>query len=193
MPPSGELNSPLQIQTDPLPTIGARSRQIPERAVVAQSCLTAATKVIDTLPSPSGEGGPRPALSPAGVGRACAHRRSLTLQSFSDGAAPARRRVRGSPKSLPKKQDFTTLQCSVRLVTLRPFRAPTSRMAKKRALRYKKRSPYRNKPNFDGILPEWRPGCPLKPIRLLGKNGNSNRKKCFGRYVFGMAIERELI
>ncbi len=121
MPPSGELNSPLQIQTDPLPTIGARSRQIPKGAVVAQSCLTAATKVIDTLPSPSGEDGPWPALSPAGVGRACAHRRSLTLQSFSDGAAPARRRVRGSPKSLPKKQDFTTLQCSVRLVTLRLF------------------------------------------------------------------------
>ncbi len=64
--------------------------------VTAQRDLVAAIKIIDTLPSPSGEGGPRPAPFPAGAGRACAHRRSLTLQSFSDGAAPARRRVRGA-------------------------------------------------------------------------------------------------
>ncbi len=62
------------------------------------------------MPFPSGEGGSRPALSPAGASRACAHRRSLTLQSFSDGAAPARRRVRGSLENLVKKQGFTVLQ-----------------------------------------------------------------------------------
>ncbi len=74
---------------------------------VAQRGLTDAIKVIDTLPSPEGEGGARPALSPAGGGRAYAHRRSLTLQSFSDGAAPARRRVRGlSPKNLVKRTRF---------------------------------------------------------------------------------------
>ncbi len=49
-----------------------------------------------------GEGGP------AKRNRACAHRRSLTLQSFSDGAAPARRRVRRFRRDF---QDRAWLKC----------------------------------------------------------------------------------
>ncbi len=44
-------------------------------------------------------GGPVSRWVDEGASRACVHRRSLTLQSFSDGAAPARRRVKGSPET----------------------------------------------------------------------------------------------
>ncbi len=52
------------------------------------------------------------------------------------------------------------------------FRGPTAHhdRAKKRALRYKKRPPYRNKPNFDGTLDPSRLAWAVMARRFAAQN-----------------------